>query len=288
MGQKIVSDIVKVYPHMLKIVIYHQNITVPVGARAPKRKSSSRCSPDRSIRRTRSLISDIIACNRFDLWCTFTFNCRKCGTGCKNWIKGNRCVCPKGQCLRFDPDACKFRMSSWLHRQKVKNPGFSYLIVPEFHKNGALHFHAFVKNCSSKLVFTGKVDKGHKVFSFLNYTLGWSEVVDISSGNGGDFNKIAVYMQKYITKDMPQFRNRKRYFVSQGLERPSSHTNGVAKFNLSRIVRGYHPEVINDLYEVQVHPIVDFDKSRDKNVRLSLYDRAYVSKSSSSSEIFVS
>jgi len=250
--RQIISDITKVYPHMLKIVLYRQDYvlsSVSLGRRKPSAPSES--NSERSIRRTRSTISDIIASNTFDLWCTFTFNCKKCPTGCKN----KPCICTPANCLRFDPGVCKLRMSAWLHRQKLKNPGFSYIIVPEFHKSGAVHFHAFIKNCSSRLTDTGKVDSGKKVYKFPGYTLGYSYVIDISSANDYEHNTIANYMQKYITKDMPEFAGKKRYFVSQNLVRPVTYVNGVSRFGLSRVIKNHPAEYQNEYYEVQHHAI---------------------------------
>jgi hypothetical protein len=204
---------------MLKIVIYHDNYRIPFGLRRTAiHHPSNTQNNDRSIRRTRQTISDIIACNRFDLWCTFTFNCKNCPVDCKN----NPCCCPRDLCRRFDPNICKLRMTSWLHRQKLNNPDFTYLIVPEYHKNGALHFHAFIKHCSAKLSDTKKVDNGKKVLRFTNYTLGFSYVIDISDQQDEQHNVIAEYMKKYITKDMPVFHGKKRYFTSQNLARPLS------------------------------------------------------------------
>lgn len=267
MDRRLISNIVKVYPHMLKIIIYHENYILPARSDFSKiRKSTKRSgertdASDRSLRRTRQRISDVIACNRFDLWCTFTFNCKKCPVDCHN----NPCSCPRDLCRRFDPDICKLRISNWLERQKHDNKDFTYIIVPEFHKNGALHFHAFIKHFNAQLVDTKKVDNGHNVYRFKNYTLGFSYVIDISSESDENHNKIASYMQKYITKDMPQFHGKKRYFVSQNLNRPDSVVNGVEKFGLHSLIRGHKPDIMTDRFEVQYHPLHGIDLSNRKD-----------------------
>ena len=272
---RLVSNVVKVYPDMIQIVIYHKDYPVATGqSRSSKKAPKSTSSDDsihRSIRRTKSTISDIIRCNRFDLWCTFTFDCSKCNTGCMN----NPCSCPPDECRRFDVDFCKFRMTSWLHRQQRNDSSFSYIIVPEFHKKcvyclkkdecrhsvtdsrfpRAVHFHAFIKYASAKLMDTGKKKNGKSVYKFRFCNLGFNYVIDISDGDDGDRNAIAQYMQKYITKDMPMFRGKKRYFSSQGLNRPQTVVNGVSKLGLWPIVKKSEPVYINDSYEIQYHPI---------------------------------
>lgn len=277
MGVRIINDIVKVYPDMLKIVIYHKPYALPE-SRAQRRQvsSNSDASRDRSIRRTRQVVSDIIACNQFDLWCTFTFNCRNCNTGCQNWKVGNRCICPKGQCRRFDANICRYRMSSWLHRQKVNNPRFKYIIVPEKHESGALHFHAFVKDCNAQLSDTGKVKNGHKILKFRNYHLGWSHVIDISNGNAESHNKIASYMQKYIKKGMITFNGKKRYWCSNNLQRPHSYVNGIDKFNLAKVITGQKPAYITDKLEVQYHPIQDFNPTNNRQSSFSYLSTSLV------------
>ena len=257
MDYQLISNIVRVYPNMLKIVIYHNDFLLPKKSQKDRTntKSKDNHNRERSIRRTRQLISDIIACNRFDLWCTFTFDCKKCPVKCDN----KPCSCPRDLCRRFDVDFCKFRMQSWLHKQKLRNPSFAYIIVPEFHKNGALHFHAFVKDSVAALIPTGRVQSGKPVMKFLNCNLGINHVIDISDGNDNDHNSIAQYMQKYIKKDMPVFRGKKRYFCSQDLIRPESVVNGVSSMGLWDVIKHHKPVYVNDMLEIQEHPIVGLD-----------------------------
>jgi len=273
---QLISNIVKVYPNMLKIVIYHNDYLLPKRShnldKTTKSPSKDNHNHERSIRRTRQLISDIIACNQFDLWATFTFDCKKCPIKCDN----KPCTCSRDICRRFDPDFCKFRMSSWLHTQKQKNPNFIYIIVPEFHKNGALHFHAFIKHTNATLIDTKRVQNGKKVYKFLNCNLGINHIIDISDGNDTDHNAIAQYMQKYIKKDMPVFHGKKRYFCSQNLQRPQTVVNGVGLLNLWPVVKGKKPSYVNDKLEIQEHPInglaLTIDKQASFNIQVPIVD----------------
>ena len=48
---------------------------------------------------------------------------------------------------RFDDDAVKSLWSNWLQEVRKDNPDIKALVVPERHKNGAIHFHGFLADC---------------------------------------------------------------------------------------------------------------------------------------------
>lgn len=165
---------------------------------------------ERSVRRSKTTIADIILCNKFKYFVTFTFNCRSCGQGCKN----APCICDEN-CHRFSPEKSKKKMSSWLHSTQKKYGKFQYIIVPEFHKDGkSIHFHALLSDYRGKLTYH-KTHKGRKVFNVDSYKNGYTTLVEID-----DHKKVSSYVKKYITKDMPKFENSKKYWCSMGLNRP--------------------------------------------------------------------
>jgi hypothetical protein len=151
---------------------------------------------ERSLRRTRTLIADYVLCNEFELFATFTFDPKKSD--------------------RLNPDAVKLQMANWLRNQRKRTGRFQYLIVPEFHKDGqALHFHALFMGYGGELVNAGRSHNGRQVYHFKSYTLGFNSAVKID-----DVAKVSSYVRKYITKDMPQFRDKRRFWTSLNLERP--------------------------------------------------------------------
>jgi len=168
-----------------------------------------------SLRRTKTTISDIILCNQFDLFATFTF--------AKD---------------RQNIDRCKERMSNWLRSQRKVHGSFKYLIVPEFHKDQkSLHFHALIYGYQGKLTETKKKIKGRKVYNFKEYKNGFTTAVKID-----DISKVSSYVKKYITKDMPQFQGKKRYWVSKNLYRP----------------------IIQKNYPLQSNPFIDLNLTYEK------------------------
>ncbi len=167
-------------------------------------KTSNEDNLDRSIRRTKTLISDYVLCNEFDLFATFTFS-------------------PKKTTDRTNPNTVKLQMANWLKNQRKssRNGKFPYLIVPELHKDGvSLHFHALFSKYTGTLIESGKNSKGRPVFYFKGYTLGFNSAVNIDN-----IEKISSYVKKYIIKDMPQFRGQHRFWSSYGLQKPRLEDN---------------------------------------------------------------
>lgn len=191
---------------MIRIYIYKTPYRLPEPGR-PRRKAKREKNPidtpsiHRSIRRTKSVIADLVLCNNFQYFCTFTFDRKKVD--------------------RYNEAACKTTMSMWLHRQKLHSPNFKYLIVPEYHKDGALHFHALISNFNGRLKYSGRMQNGRKVYNMTGYRSGFTTAVPI------DNNKVAVsnYIKKYITKDMPMIHGKKRYWISNNLLRPEKTVN---------------------------------------------------------------
>jgi len=198
-----------------------------------KRKSSSKPIPtseeeklERSKRRTYTAVKDIALSNVFELFATFTF-------------KANR----------YDDEVSRKKMVGWLKRQRKQDKQFQYLIVSELHKRceecvenkvmvcihdkrpKALHFHALVNGYTGKLVRainkkTGSpLVKGRRmVYDFPNFTLGNSEVYIIGDTEE-DRIKSGFYLLKYLKKDMPTFKSKKRYWNSRGLNKPLTIEN---------------------------------------------------------------
>ena len=167
----------------------------------PKKKTSARSNGEdfeRSIRRSKRRIKDYVLCNDFELFCTFTF-------------KDNR----------QNIDRCKSKMSDWLRNQQKRTGKFKYLIVPEFHKDGvSLHFHALIAGYKGVLINSGKRINGREAYNLKSYTLGINSVVKIDNRE-----KVAAYVTKYITKDMPIFWGKHRFWSSNDLVLPTVEDN---------------------------------------------------------------
>lgn len=250
----------KEYPTMFKIYVYKTPYAISVNAAISlKRKSNDSDDPslsdgqkletdaDRSARRVRTTISDIILCNQFDIFATFTFDPKKSD--------------------RSNIGLCKLKMSRWLANQKKSHsPDLQYLIIPEHHKKCAdcsiarincphpdmikpIHFHALMKNYNGSIKDSGRLSKGRKVYNITSYRGGFSTAVMIDENTPA----VASYVKKYITKDMPRFSGKKAYWCSHGLNRPVSL--GYNTSILSRTSPLFkRPSYSNEAYEVYEIP----------------------------------
>jgi len=212
-----VNAIATYYPGMIKV--YEPKIpirklladweaqtktTIPISSG----KTSNEDDIERSIRRSQKLVSDYVLCNRFELFATIT-------------IAQDR----------YSPEQSKKKVHNWLKNQRTRTGKFTYILVPEYHKDGALHFHALISG------FLGEVRqsfnpnngepltrKGKFVYELPSFTSGFTKVQYIGQ-SAEDHAKVGNYIRKYITKDMVSVFNQKRFWTSQGLNKPIQEDN---------------------------------------------------------------
>lgn len=209
----LVQNYLKIYPRKVQLFKFTNPVTKNLDCYDPVKRKNILLSPlqqqeillERSLRRSKRIISDLVLCNDFDLFTTFTF--------AKD---------------RYNIEKSKTKMSNWLQKTKKNSPNLQYLIVPEFHKDKkALHFHALMKNLpDSNLTDSGKKINGRIAYNIHSYKSGFSSAVKIDNPE-----KVSSYVRKYITKDMPQFTNKKRFWTSKKLTRPRIEYNFYNAFN---------------------------------------------------------
>lgn len=246
------------YPDFVRIYIPRAPYVKRMEGYEPKAKSQKpkitnddpyETPAEASLRRTRKAIKDYALCNDFDQFATFTFKAD-----------------------RQNVAGSKSKMANWLKNQRNRNGKFRYLIVAEFHKDGeSLHFHALIGGYKGKLrpainPHTGKPIKqkgGKAVYEYPEYKSGFSNVKKLN-GNLDTKTKVAYYIQKYITKDMPIFANKNRYWVSKNLNKP------VTKENPEQWYRHVPPDrhYMNDYgtfleFDRGHHPLVDIFMESD-------------------------
>jgi hypothetical protein len=130
---------------------------------------------------------------------------------------------------RLDKTECRSKLHNWLKHQKKLSPDLKYLIVPELHKDGAIHFHALFKNFTQPLTPAISPNTGQKLtrsgkplYNLTNYKLGHSTLTIIPQE---DLLRVSNYVKKYITKDLAAEFNKKRYWISKNLIKPIKQTN---------------------------------------------------------------
>lgn len=113
-------------------------------------------------------------------------------------------------------------LKKWINNQKHQNKHMTYLLVPEFHKSGRLHFHGLIANVP-KWRFTearnvsGRLIKvnGVQIYNLDNYKLGFTTISKIQYQE-----KVSNYISKYATKELITLKNKRRYWYSRNLEKP--------------------------------------------------------------------
>ena len=233
---KEICSYAKIYPDSIKIIKYHRPIVFP-NFSEPSQYSAILVNEEnaeendylqKSINRTKTKISDYVLCNNFSHFATFTFDPR------------NPKV--KSEENRHDFQKMSSLLKNWLKTEQLNHfrrhgRKFLYLIVPERHKNGAWHFHALLEGYQnetegfytrknkyitvSELKKTKK-DKNRKFIT--RYTLGRSEIAPIK-----DKTKMSSYIKKYITKELIQDKNAKRYWASRNLKTPEIIPNFISE-----------------------------------------------------------
>lgn len=205
LGVRFIHNITKEYPDMIKVIIYKE--PMPYVIKKTRKRDKREVSdldyhPEvSSLKRTKTLVQDLVLCNDFDLFCTFTFNPQKID--------------------RFNYTKCHYSMTKWLHNQHDKDPKFRYLIIPERHKSGAWHFHALISHFNGTLSDSGhKTSTGRVVYNIKGFRNGFTTAVEID-----DKYAVSSYVTKYITKDFIKEFNQRRFFCSRDLIRPKKSTN---------------------------------------------------------------
>lgn len=170
---------------------------------------------DESLCRTRRLVRDLILCNQFEYFCTFTFNEQKID--------------------RYNFDVCQKRLTRLFDNYKQRYaPDFRYVIIPEFHKDGAVHFHGVVKGIrpgdftvpeyvwkrdtmSDQLLLVQNTKK-YVDWQYYSKKLGFFSCSKIRK-----YEACARYVTKYITKELassPVGKGRRCFMASKGLRKP--------------------------------------------------------------------
>ena len=174
-----------------------------------KRKTES-CAEDmwRAKRRAAAMLRDYALCNDFKWFVTLTLD--------------------KTKIDRYDIKAVVSKMRTWLDN-RVRRKGLKYLLVPELHQDGAIHFHGFFNDCPLDFVDSGTLKvQGEKapkkprsakakrellaagalpVYNLSDWSLGFSTAIQIY----GNYRAAVGYVTKYVTKETEKIGGRWYY-----------------------------------------------------------------------------
>lgn len=148
----------------------------------------------RSMRRARSRVRRLALANEFRWFVTLTLSPEKVD--------------------RYDDAQVVRKLTTWAHNQ-VRRRGLAYILVPERHKDGAIHFHGFF-NDALEAVASGHQDRqGHMIYNLPGWSLGFTAAIEVY----GDYAGAVAYVCKYIGKqgDKPAGR---WYYSGGALKEP--------------------------------------------------------------------
>lgn len=185
----------------------------PESSRSAKRDKAAE-DLERSRRRARAAVYDIAASNDMPIFVTLTLDAARVD--------------------RYDMAEITKKLKVWLNNQ-VQRRGLKYVLVPEHHKDGAIHFHGLFSDSleltdSGTLKMVGQrprmprsaaqrrewVDAGAETcYNIPSYTLGYTTAFRLT----GERSKALGYVCKYIGKDAEKLGG--RWYLSGGaLARP--------------------------------------------------------------------
>lgn len=232
------SDVTKEYNDMFKVVVFVGPIEYSkfykIKTKQDKEEEKERKQEDniqRSVRRSRSMISDYVLCNDFDWFVTFTFSPKKVN--------------------RYDLNEVYIKMQGWLWRTSRKYSDFKYIIVPERHKDGAIHFHAVISGYNGAISPTKVVQDGRRVYSLPGFRFGITNATKLDD----DKSKVVAYICKYLTKDMVLISGRRRYWASKNLNKPIVRHNAIHDLGIASFIK---PKNLS--YQTQYNAIYEIPK----------------------------
>ena len=199
---------VKEYPSMIVLQVANASIFRETGWEGQKRpydvppKGQAK-DPEHSLAvsraRARSAVRDIALCNSFGFFFTWTLDPSKID--------------------RYDADAVGKAVQNFLKNASYRK-AFSYLCVPELHKDGAIHIHGLcnlgnVRIAQAVNPYTGSpltTERGQPIYNMMDWSLGHSTCIPID----GNYERTCNYLVKYFTKDSNKIFG-KWYFSSRNL-----------------------------------------------------------------------
>lgn len=254
---RVITNITKEYDDMIKVIIYKEPQYFCTEesryCRRVKHEVPEDYAPSiSSVRRTKELVQDIVLCNNFELFATFTFNPQKVN--------------------RYNYYSCSSAMRRWFSHQRERSlergKVLKYLVIPEQHKDGAWHFHALISGYTGQLRDTGKTTAQLRpVYNITSFRSGFTTAVDIDSKEG-----VSSYITKYITKAFVKTFNKRRFYCSKNLNRPTRELNSNVLDTILPIFRRKTIETKNQFTViVDKHPSVSSSGGGNEVTSLPTY-----------------
>ena len=196
----------------IEIVTYHYPKCKCINTRDKWSKQKAVISDDAQEKRTRSQVYAIrrrvkgyALSNDFKWFATLTYNPQQIDS--------------------LNYDIAKNTLLKWCRWMRDKYQKFDYLLIPELHKSGAVHFHGLLGDIPANFIDAKHpkteqpiIRNGRTVYNLVDWKYGFSDCEKIENPE-----KASLYIKKYVTTALLTDKNmyhKKRYFNSQGLQKP--------------------------------------------------------------------
>lgn len=159
-----------------------------------KPKNMENETRDDSVRRAKQRVFDISRLNRFKWFVTWTLDAKEID--------------------RYDKAEVSKKLKRYL-QDRVKRNAAVYMIIPEYHKDGAIHMHGLLAG-NFKMIDSGvKTKGGQTIYNMPDWKLGYSTAIELDDNVGA----ISRYITKYISKDFKKIFGSFYYAGGRGLMR---------------------------------------------------------------------
>ncbi|MFF9830608.1 hypothetical protein ACI2LD_18035 [Enterococcus casseliflavus] len=204
-----------VYKNALIVKIDDDSIDVSISEKTEKTDDEKELEKIRNLWKIRTKIKDYVLSNEFNYFWTLTFDSD-----------------------RYNYAVAFEKMGRWLERMRKKHGKFDYIMIPELHKDGAIHFHGVTGGLNAVIRDSGVKHKGVKVYNCSDWDHGFTTLTKIRSRE-----KTASYITKYVTKEMQNSivgKGKKKYWCSRGLRVPA------VEYSVQDLGLGLQPDYEND------------------------------------------
>lgn len=206
-----------------------------------KRERRSGCDADKSdgsLSRTRSAIWELAICNPWDYFVTLTLDPERRD--------------------RYDLNLIAKQLGKFINNYNFRtDAAVKYLLIPEHHRDGAIHFHGLLSGLPPSHLAAFKLSdkiparmksmlrEGRQLYDWPAYakSFGFTSLETIRSPE-----RCAAYMTKYITKELGKASvalNHHLYYCSKGLKRAEVLYRGA-------MVRSFEsPDFANDYVRIK-------------------------------------
>ena len=159
-------------------------------------KKAEGADMERSMRRARAMLRRLALANQFEYFVTLTLD--------------------PARIDRYDGAAVVKALGRWADNM-VRRHGLRYILVPELHKDGAIHFHGFMAGNGLKAVEAGVEWAGRPVYNLPQWSYGFTTAQRLY----GEYHAAVGYCCKYIGKQDGQRVLGRWYYSGGALQAPA-------------------------------------------------------------------